>query len=246
MESEIRSGFESRQHELAFGEFTPENLRQHDLIIPLSLSHVRQLDTMRDAIGDNPFPIPSLESIAICDDKLQLNRALIAAGLSSSIPRLGLFQAYPYILKKRIDEWGLNSQIVFAAADEASLADKLADANYFRQEYIHGRIEYTAHVLFKRGRIAHSMTVEFVFESDVFIKGHAVAERGRSLCDCPYLELFGRILALIGFEGLCCFNYKVCNGQPLIFEINPRFGGSLAPLFAKFISHLESDQTMPA
>jgi hypothetical protein len=31
----------------------------------------------------------------------------------------------------------------------------------------------------------------------------------------------------LNFQGLCCFNYKLVDGQPVIFELNPRFGGSL-------------------
>lgn len=55
---------------------------------------------------------------------------------------------------------------------------------------------------------------------------------------CPYLDLFAEILRTIQFEGLCCVNYKVAQGQPYLLEINPRFGGSLAPYFFSFIRHL--------
>ncbi len=39
-----------------------------------------------------------------------------------------------------------------------------------------------------------------------------------------------------------CINYKVVNGQPVIFEINPRFGGSLSLFFFSFLRHLTSEQ----
>jgi hypothetical protein len=237
-EADIRSGFKSTPHAIAFGDFSLENIRQYDLVVPLTVHDLRLLDGLRDAIGDSPIPIPGMGSIVLCDDKLLLNRALQANGFGHCIPMLGRFQAYPYILKKRIDEWGTNSHIVRAAANEALFADKLVDPDYFRQEYIIGKTEYTAHILFKQGRIVCATTVEFVFENEVFIKGRE-PDCGRAVCECPYLKLFERILTSIGFEGLCCFNYKVCNGQPLIFEINPRFGASLGPLFAAFIEQLE-------
>jgi hypothetical protein len=44
---------------------------------------------------------------------------------------------------------------------------------------------------------------------------------------CIYLDLFSEILARLEFEGTACFDYKIVNGKPVIFEINPRFGGSL-------------------
>ena len=156
---------------------------------------------------------------------------------------MGLFQAYPYILKKRIDEWGANSHIVHCAAQEALYADKLVAADYFRQEYIQGKTEYTSHILFKQGRVVCSTTLEFMFENAIFIKGRE-PDCGRTVCECTYLELFGRILASIGFEGLCCFNYKVLDKQPMIFEINPRFGASLGPLFASFIETMELSESL--
>ena len=35
------------------------------------------------------------------------------------------------------------------------------------------------------------------------------------------------ILKKIAYKGLCCFNYKIVDDKPLIFEMNPRFGASL-------------------
>ena len=237
-EDDIRSGFESAPHAIAFGEFTADNVREHDLVVALTVRDLLRLHELRDALGENPIPIPSLDSIALCDDKLLFNRALDQNGFTGCIPMMGLFQAYPYILKKRVDEWGANSHIIRAATEEASHTDKLIDPDYFRQEYIPGKTEYTAHILFKQGRIACSTTVAFEFEHEVFIKGRE-PDCGRSVCECPHLELFGRILASIGFEGLCCFNYKALNGQPLIFEVNPRFGASLGLLFGSFIESME-------
>jgi predicted ATP-grasp superfamily ATP-dependent carboligase len=237
-EDDIRSGFESTAHDIAFGEFSDDSVREHDLVVPLTVDDLRRLHDLRDALGDNPIPLPSLDSIALCDDKLLLNRALEKKGYIDCVPTMGLFQAYPFILKKRIDEWGANSHIVHNVTEQTAYADKLVAPDYFRQEYIPGKTEYTAHILFKRGRIVCSTTLEFMFEQEVFIKGRE-PDCGRSVCECPYLELFGRILTSIGFEGLCCFNYKVVNKQPLIFEINPRFGASLGPLFAAFIETME-------
>mgnify|MGYP001555404309 CR=1 FL=1 len=236
-EAHIRTGFESTPHAVTFGELTPESIRLHDMVVPLTVRDLRLLNGMRDAVGDNIIPIPSMESIALCDDKMLLNRALVASGFADCVPRVGLFQAYPYILKKRIDEWGANSHIVDAPRVETELADKIADAGYFRQEYIFGHSEYTTHILYTQERIKASTTFEFVFEPDVFIKGRD-PDRDRSICACPYLDLFGRILESIGFDGLCCFNYKVLHGKPLVFEINPRFGASLGPVFAGFLGQL--------
>ena len=242
-EDDIRAGFESTSHTIAFGDFTADNVREHDMLVALTVSDLRRLHELGDARGDKPIPIPSLDSIALCDDKLAFNRALVTNGFAECIPKMGLFLAYPYILKKRVDEWGANSCIIRTAAEVAAHADKLVDPDYFRQEYISGKTEYTAHILFSQGRIVCSTTVIFEFEHEIFIKGRD-ADCGRAVCECQHLELFGRILTSIRFEGLCCFNYKVLNGQPLIFEVNPRFGASLGLLYASFIENMELAETL--
>ncbi len=242
-EADIRSGFETTDHAIAFADFAHAALREHDLIVPLDMQALRELHARRDDVADNPIPIPTPESVALCDDKLLLNRAIEQHGYPDCVPMMGLFQPFPYILKKRSDEWGANSRIVSDTADEAQYAERLVDPDFFRQEYIPGRTEYTTHVLFKRGRVVCSTTLEFTFEREVFIKGRE-PDCGRAVVDCAHLDLFGKILAAIGFEGLCCFNYKLLGRQPLVFEINPRFGASLGPLFAAFLEQMELGESL--
>ncbi|HXQ15763.1 MAG TPA: hypothetical protein VN814_14185 [Caulobacteraceae bacterium] len=45
---------------------------------------------------------------------------------------------------------------------------------------------------------------------------------------CAYTALLGEILSALDYQGTACFNYKVVDGKPLIFEINPRYGASLS------------------
>ena len=140
-EAGIRSGFTSTSHEIAFASFTPGNIRHFDLIVPLTIADLCHLNDLREVTFKNPIPIPSRESVALCNDKLLLNRVLIASGFGGSVPRLGTGAAYPYILKKRIDEWGVNSHLVFSPEDETLIAERLSDVDYFSQECIVGRTE---------------------------------------------------------------------------------------------------------
>ena len=65
------------------------------------------------------------------------------------------------------------------------------------------------------------------------------------ISQCDYLDKFSAILNSIGYEGLCCFDYKVINGKPQIFEINPRFGGSLSAYFFTFLKKLNLEEAVP-
>ncbi len=240
-EGRIRAGFASTPHEIAFADLTPDNIRQYDLIVPLSIADLYLLHGFGEAVRKNPIPIPSPESVALCDDKLLLNRTLIASGFGRNVPRLGAGQRYPYMLKKRVDTWGKNTHIVTGPAEEAALSGKLSAPDYFRQECVPGRNEYTTHIVCRNGRIVRALTLKLRFDQEPFIRGRD-EDSGRSACDCRFLDLFERILGSIGLEGLCCFNYKIMRCEALIFEINPRFGASLAPLFAEFIDYLTAGQ----
>ena len=48
-------------------------------------------------------------------------------------------------------------------------------------------------------------------------------------------DLFGDILGKLDYEGAACFNYKLADDAPRIFEINPRFGGSLVMDVTAFV-----------
>jgi hypothetical protein len=41
-------------------------------------------------------------------------------------------------------------------------------------------------------------------------------------------DVFTRILRRLDYVGVACFDYKVRDGKPLIFELNPRLGASMA------------------
>lgn len=81
------------------------------------------------------------------------------------------------------------------------------------------------------------MTNEYHCREALFINGGRVSYT-RRLVTTPHLSVLERMLAAIGYEGLCCVDFKVRDGRLQLLEINPRLGGSLAPSFGAFISRL--------
>jgi predicted ATP-grasp superfamily ATP-dependent carboligase len=63
---------------------------------------------------------------------------------------------------------------------------------------------------------------------DLFVKGGgettAKSISQHYLDDMPFLEEFASVLRAIGYNGLCCIDYKVADGVPKILEVNPRIG----------------------
>jgi len=236
---DIRGGFRRLPHEVEFGAITEESFNRYDIVVPLTLSALE--DARRYCPMDgNAFPLPSEESVRLCDDKYEFNQALIQSGFGRYIPSMTLGPGLkpPYILKKRIGGWGIDCFVIRSREDEAEQSHRIHDPEYFCQELVLGPTEYATHILFIDGRIVKALNIRYEFAGEAPIKGQDAALL-KGVCRCPYLGLFARILGAIEFEGLCCVNYKVANGEPMLLEINPRFGGSLAPYFFSFVRHLQ-------
>ena len=237
MAESLKAGFYDSPHDIAFEEFPPRNIKNYDLIVPLTVPHLKSLHEVRDLLIDNPIPIPSMESILLCDDKYLLNKALTANGFEHFLPKEGGALTYPYILKKRIDQWGKNSHLISNRQQEQGFSDLSTHPEYFAQNFIKGSCEYATHILFKNQRIVHSLNIEYKFDTDTPIKGQDKVIY-KMMCQCPYLDVFAAMLTAIGFNGLCCINYKVCDKHLYLLEINPRIGISLGWHFFSFIRHI--------
>ncbi|MDD5277477.1 MAG: ATP-grasp domain-containing protein [Methylovulum sp.] len=235
-EQDLKDGFKYTGHEIAFEEFSPETIKRYDIIVPLTMDDLRYLHEIGESITDNPIPTPSMESILLCDDKQLFNKTLIANGFGDFIPAMDKV-TYPYILKKRIDEWGENTHIIANAEQEEMLSLLVTDPDYLSQQLVVGSYEYATHLLIKEQKIICSLNIEYNFRTETPIKGKDKPIY-KKICQSPYLDEFATVLSYIGFNGLCCINYKVHENRPLILEINPRFGGSLAPYFFSFIKQL--------
>ncbi len=207
LKAELEKSFKFTQHEIAFGELTHINIKNYDIVVPLTMPDVRYLNGVRNLIVDNPIPIPSIESINLTDDKYLLNQSLIKNGFGGFIPKIGGTQSFPYILKKSIGHSSENCHIIFDSQQELRLSDTLTNPEYFTQELIPGSYEYATHILFKNQKIISSLNIEYSFNTETPIKG-INKPLYTKICQCPYLNVFSAILVLIGFEGLCCFNYK--------------------------------------
>ena len=241
-EKTISRGFNFLKHQVDFNAFTPENIKKNDLIVPLTIWDLRAMEEVRHLLVNNPIPIPSLEAINVCDDKFLFGKALCELGFGEVIPKIGHGLKYPFILKKRIAFSGDNCYIISNPEQEKEHGDIIYDPDYFCQELVQGKNEYATHILFKDNKIVTSLNIEYVFSSDAFVKG-----KDKFICTrvthTHHLELFSSILAAIGYEGVCCFNYKEIDGRPYILEINPRFGSSLSSFFFSFIRRLDLSKT---
>lgn len=78
----------------------------------------------------------------------------------------------------------------------------------------------------KEGVVRWTATLEGPTPQESGINRGSVAESVAGLDD-QHFEVFRKIFELTKFSGPACINFKIVEGKPVIFEINPRFGGSL-------------------
>jgi hypothetical protein len=225
-ENAIRENLAS-QYELTFSDLWDVEPAAFDAVFPLQQMNYSHLDKYSFLRGKRFF-VPDHEAVELCDDKLTLTKFLIAKGFGGWVPRLRpAGPPYPYIWKARVGSFGQQCHIVRSTADEAAL--NLRDPDWFAQAVTPGNVEYATHILRANGEIRYVSTFGYKMAGALVVKGRTnkpIETQFRRDCYC--LSLFSEILARIGYEGTACFNYKIQYGQPLIFEVNPRFGASLA------------------
>lgn len=213
-----------------------EDLRRYDVVVPLTCPEIAHLSAHHPDLCPGKILAPSVELLRLTDDKPQFNDFLRSHGYGENLP--GPAVAPPYLLKKRIDSWGMHTRIIH---DEGPVA--FDPDCYFTQELVPGSIEYVTHILAKRGTIAFHQSFAYTFAQDRYVKSMACSPQATHRTHTEHLPLFQSIVADLAFTGFCCFNFKVVNGVVKIFELNPRMGASLVdairPAMHAYIACLE-------
>jgi carbamoylphosphate synthase large subunit len=222
----VRDRLDAARFQPSFFEFHETELALFDCIVPLRLKDYASLRRNEKALAN--LLIPNHMVVDITDDKPRFNTWLGDNGFDDCLPSIRAgSRVFPFIYKKRRDQAGKNSRVIYSLEEQQAFENAVDIANYFQQRYVGGRKEYTTHFLAANGLVKFDTTVEFTFQSDYFIRGIREPENEITKIETPFREVFCEILEALGYNGTCCFNYKIENGRPLIFEINPRCGSSL-------------------
>lgn len=199
-----------------------------DLIVPLTLHAQKYINAQPGLRTEKKVLVPSNRCIDLCDNKERFQYYLVKNGFERFTPRTNEKFCYPYILKKKIDEWGVNISIINDSRSERVHKCEIESADYFKQEYIEGKDEYTAHVIFDGKRVVFLKALKFTFTDRFFIKGKYYKPASWVKVDHSHFkDIFEDILVEINYQGICCFNYKIAGKDIKIFEVNPRYGASM-------------------
>jgi hypothetical protein len=102
-DSFLVNSFKWTNNKAYFDEFTAENIKKYDLVVPLTYSDLIKLVEMREVLQHNQFLFP-IESVRILIN-LFLTQCLLKMGLKIC-SRMGKSLAFPYILKMKQGEYG--------------------------------------------------------------------------------------------------------------------------------------------
>jgi hypothetical protein len=226
--------------------FNSDSINRYDIdiILPFTILDYDILRKSPEATKKALMPLSKTAGLA--DDKVKFNSWLNRIGYGHLVPEM-YHQSparYPVIFKMRSDEWGLNSVICTNERELRAACENYSPKEYFIQFYVAGREEHVTHIISINGRILFATTFINYFDTDLYVKGVK--------CDATKFDIIAGfipielsdIIARLKYTGCSCFNYKYVNGVPMIFELNPRVGGSftrcLSPYLISYVSAVEA------
>lgn len=135
---------------------------------------------------------------------------------------------YPCILKPAIGTFGKNTYIVESKEQAMRLAPDGLEEHWILQELIRGENEFSTTLLVMDGKIKDWAGMKYQYSMEAYVWPH-VRLIDQELCSVPeeHREIMEEFL--VGFSGICNFNFKLReDGSMCIFEVNPRVGGDLS------------------
>jgi carbamoylphosphate synthase large subunit len=204
------------------------NSRKITRLIPLSIDHCLFLARAKRMFEKTKikFLVPDIVTLNTMNDKIKFYNFMTKHNMHSYLPKRYNEIIYPCILKKNISGGGYG---VYILNNKDGYTKKIDTNKYLLVEPIYGNCEYATNILAVNGMIIYTTTYKILFDEELFVYGSKKSPLGRTKCDLDenIMSVFANIIKLFNFNGVCCIDYKIINNSPIIFEINPRFGGSL-------------------
>lgn len=178
--------------------------------------------------------LPSRRALAICRDKLRFDRFVRQAELSEFVP--GRYQSleaasFPCVVKRLNKNGGHGVAIAGSAQELVALRNRrpFRHRPILLQELVPGLVDYATHCVCRDGRIVWHCTYEYQIDPNVRVQtGKSIVGRRRLEASAAEIAQMERFVAAIGYDGPASFDYRRRDdGRIMVFEINPRFGGSM-------------------
>jgi carbamoylphosphate synthase large subunit len=135
----------------------------------------------------------------------------------------------PFILKRLHGEGGFGIFLVWNEEryKEVLTQPSLKNEPYMLEEYIEGDDEYIFYVVCKKGEILWHASLMGQPPTDSRVQKGSFANASEVEITKETYSVFKGIFKALNYDGPANFNYKIKNNKPIIFEMNPRIGGTL-------------------
>ena len=182
---------------------------------------------------------PDYQLVETFDDKARFVRFMQDHGLEDMVPevyvvgsRHGVEEAapitYPCIVKLGVTFGGVGSTVHMDARAPVNLAKFKPGESFLIQRFVPGGIEYGGHFYIESGDIKRHVYYEGSRDPGIHVQRGRMAQNAYKKRDTiPEHDAFVDLFARIDYTGFACADFKVEDGVPKIFEINPRLGGTL-------------------
>jgi carbamoylphosphate synthase large subunit len=215
---------------LGEGQEPPDSLRNDSkgvVLIPLKERHVFV----------RPAEFRSLTSsdeiIQTLSNKRYFQQAMRERGFAQFVPEVWYHEQtliFPCLIKREDLSAGRGVYRLENAYDLMRIRQDpiYSGHSYFFEQQIPGEEEFVTHIVAKNGRILLMHTFCYSMGKENVIRVPDNYEKIFSV-ELPlhFKTILGLVIKSFNYSGPACINFKVHNGAPKIFEINPRMGGSL-------------------
>ena len=135
----------------------------------------------------------------------------------------------PFILKRLHGEGGFGIFLVWNEEryKEVLTQPSLKNEPYILEEYIEGDDEYIFYAVCKQGEILWHASLIGQPPTDSRVQKGSFANASEVEITKEVYNVFKGIFKALNYDGPANFNYKLKNNKPVIFEMNPRIGGTL-------------------
>ena len=199
------------------------------VIIPLMETHLYEMPTNFTSLTSTP------ELVKLMADKLLLTKDLASSNFDQFVPKTWTNpadSAFPCILKRRDLNGGQGIRILRSGPElqEALTEFEFQGTQYFFQELVSADEEYVCHIVASKGEIQFSNYFQYGMPNPDVVRrrgGQTTFTNLGSNLDYKVSSVFKNVIKHLNYSGPCNIDFKLINGLPKIFEINPRLGGSL-------------------
>lgn len=227
------SVFHARDDEMAVDLLA--ELPANTCVIPLMEVHALTVPPASRSLTANASVIELLS------DKAQFVQWMKRCGKGKLIPNTAFgkpLRKFPQLLKKTRLNGGRGQVIVSSKAEMRTLLNrpKWHSGDWIAQEAIHGIKEYVWHVICKDGEVLWSLLLGYVLPREFSIRPDGRSSPKIAALPESALKPLVTLLKKLNYTGPANIDFKIVGRKPIIFEINPRFGGSL--MLPKFVDYL--------